>query len=272
VANRGNQDDPNRRATKAERKEEARRERERIQQQMKARSRNRTIGLVLIALAVVVVLVVVFVVQPGKSGAPPSPESLLADAAGAAKTAGCSAIQQTKNYDDAPGDDPTIDHTHIGDASMPTAPPLSSYPTVPAASGPHDPTPWPAGVYPTPVDPYRAIHSLEHAGVVIWYAPSAANSDEVKQIQAFYSQPVAGDQGVDVGQAKVIVSPNHFPDQGSAGELPSGVQMAVVAWHRLQTCATPSLAVAFNFSSQYVFPPAANRKYVGVAREPNNSM
>lgn len=266
--NQGGRDDPSRRATKAERKEDARRERERIQQQMKARTRNRRIGMVALALAVAGVIVIVFVVQPGKSDLP-SPESLLSQAAAAAKTAGCTAVQETTNYDDAPGKDPDIDHVHIGDPTMPSPPELSSYPTVPAASGPHDPTPWPGGVYPSPADPYRAIHSMEHAGVIVWYAPSAAGSEAVKQIQDFYSQPASD---ADVGQAKIIVAPYHFADQGSAGELPSGVQMAVVAWHRLQTCASPSLPVAFSFSSSHEYPPLAGKKYIGVAREPNNSM
>ena len=67
----GGRDDPAHRATKAERKEQARLERERIQQQMRARHRNRNIGLTLMALAVVVVVVVVFVMQPGNSTSGP---------------------------------------------------------------------------------------------------------------------------------------------------------------------------------------------------------
>ena len=69
----------------------------------------------------------------------------------------------------------------------------------------------------------------------------------------------------------MIVAPYYFPDQSEQGSLPSGVQMALVAWHRLQTCAAPSLAAAFDFTSQYAntYP---DRKYIGVAREPNSTM
>lgn len=255
---------PDRKPTKAERKEQARLERERIQQQMRSRNRNRTIGGVLVGLAVAAVVVVVFVVQPSQSSDLPSPQSLLSEAAAAAQTASCDAIQETENYDNAPDPDPTIDHVHIGDTSMPSAPPLASYATIPPVSGPHDPTPARAGIYDIPPDIYRAVHSLEHSGVIIWYAPEVADSDEVQLIKDFYSQPD------NVGQAKVIVAPYDFPDQGTSGSLPAGVQMALAAWHRLRTCGTPNLAVAFDFSSQ--FTPTPGRKYVGVAREPNSSM
>jgi hypothetical protein len=264
VANPG---DPSRRPTKAERKESARLEREKIQQQMAASNRNRRIGLVLIALAVVTVIVVAFVVKPGGSDAGPlaSPQSLLDSAASEVKAAGCDAVQETPNYQDAPGKDPDIDHAHIGDTLVPTPPPLSSYATIPPASGPHDPSPAGPGVYNRPPDIYRTIHSLEHAAAIVWYAPSAADTPEVKAIRAFY------DQTENVGQAKVIVAPYDFPDQGAQGSLPEGVQMALVAWHRLQTCARPSLAVAFDFTSQYsnTYP---GRAYIGVAREPRGSM
>jgi Protein of unknown function (DUF3105) len=235
---------------------------ERIQQQMASKRRNRNIGLVLIALAAVVVVVVVFVLQPGSSHSNiPSTSELLSSAAAEAKTSGCGPVTTTKNFQNAPGADPAIDHAHIGTPPVTSPPPLSQYPTDPPASGPHEPTPLPAGVYNRPPDIYASIHSLEHAGATIWYAPAAANSDAVKQIKAFYSQKA------NVGQAKVIVAPYDYSSQGITGSLPSGVQMALVAWHRLQTCAEPSLAVAFNFTSQYSngLPGA---KYQGVAREP----
>jgi Protein of unknown function (DUF3105) len=264
VANPG---DANRRQTKAERRESARLERERIQRQMAARNRNRRIGVVLLSLAVVTAIVVAFVVKPGGSdaGQLASPQSLLDDASAAAKTAGCDAVANTPNFQNARGKDPGIDHAHIGDTLAPTAPPLSDYPTVPPASGPHDPTPATPGVYDRPPDIYRSIHALEHAGAIVWYAPAAADTPEVKAIRAFYSQTA------NVGQSKIIVAPYDFPDQGQQGSLPAGVQMALVAWHRLQTCAQPSLAVAFDFTSQYAntYP---DRQYIGVAREPTASM
>jgi hypothetical protein len=218
--------------------------------------------MILIAVAIVAVIVVVVVVQPGKSNiAIPSSKSLLGEAAAAAKTAGCDAVADTPNYQNAPGADPDIDHVHIGTPPVLSPPPLSSYPTTPPASGPHEPTALPAGEYTQAPDIYATIHSLEHAGAVIWYAPSAANSDAVKQIKAFYSQKT------NVGQSKIIIAPFDYTSQGVSGSLPSGVQMAVVAWHRLQTCATPNLAVAFAFTSQYSDGLPDN--YKGVAREPN---
>jgi len=251
------------RPTKAERKEQARLDRERIQQQMVAKRRNRNIGLILIALAAVAIVVVVFVVQPGSSNTKiPSTSSLLASAAAEAKSSGCGPITTTGNFGNAAGADPAIDHAHIGTAPVTSPPPLSQYPTIPPASGPHEPTPLPAGVYNRPPDVYASLHSLEHAGAAIWYAPEAANSDAVKQIKAFYSQKA------NVGQAKVIVAPYDYSSQGISGSLPKGVQMALVAWHRLQTCAEPSLAVAFDFTSQYS-NGLPGGTYKGHAREPS---
>lgn len=270
VANRGGtgsggRDDPSHRLTKAERKEEARRERERIQQQMRARHRRRNVGLTLMALAVVAVVVVVFVMQPGKSsGDLPSPKDLLGQAAAAVTTAGCTQPQHQGFYDNVPfGHVGYDDQTHIGPGSQfPNMPPLSTYPSTPPASGPHNPVPLPHGVYDSPPPIDQAIHSMEHAGAIVWYAPNAPSAT-VDQIKAFYSQ------SDNVGQSKVIVAPYSYKDQGTAGQLPAGVQMALVAWHFVQTCTQPNLAVAFNFTSQYTnaYPDG---KYIGQAPEPAN--
>jgi hypothetical protein len=48
--------------------------------------------------------------------------------------------------------------------------------------------------------------------------------------------------------------------------------MAMVAWHRVQTCASVELAVAFDFTSQYSSPTAADREYAGDAPEPGNAI
>jgi hypothetical protein len=253
------------RPTKAERKDRARIEREQIQRKMAARDRNRKWGLILVAIAVVVIVVTVVLTQGGTSV--PSPTQLLASAATEQKAAGCTAVQETPNFDNATGPDPDIDHTHIGVAggSVGTPPSLSAYPTIPPASGPHNPTAASAGVYSSPPDIYQSIHSLEHAGAIIWYSPSASGSQAVKQIRAFFSQ------GANVGQSKIIVAPYDYPNEGAQGQLPANVEMALVAWHRLQTCSLPNLAAAFSFSSQYsdAYPGG---KYKGVAREPNNVM
>ena len=260
------------RPTKAQRQEDARQKRLEIERTMAARKRNRTIGTALVVAAIVAVVAVVVFAPKKKPSTPPGTlprmTTLISQADAAAKTAGCDTVLDTPNYGNAPGADPDMDHHHIGDATVPTPPPLSSYASIPPASGPHNPTPLKAGVYDTPPDVYQSIHSLEHAGVIIWYSPAVSNSPEIARIKEFYSQTA------NVGQAKVIVAPYDYPAQGAAGQLKPGVEMAVVAWHRLQTCTLPSLAVAFKFAAQHEFTgaPIAGQSYIGVAREQNSGM
>jgi hypothetical protein len=265
---RSGSSDDGRRVTKAERREEARLKREEIQRKMASRRRNRSIGLVLLVLSVVIVVVAVFLTSGGSGTSAtdvPTAATVLSQAAKAADTAGCDAVQETTNYANAPGDDPAIDHTHIGTPPVTSAPALSTYATIPPASGPHDPSPLPAGVYDSPPDVYRTIHSLEHGAVIIWYSPDATGK-QLDDLIAFYTQPAADPE---VGQAKIIIAPYDYPDQGAAGQLPAGVQMAVVSWHRLQTCTAVSLPVAFGFSSQFEVPGYGGQTYKGVAREPD---
>src|SRR5207342_3642762 len=161
--------------------------------------RNRTLGLVLVVLAIVVAVVAVFLTSGGdgtSAAGIPSADTVLSQAAAAEDSAGCDAVQETPNYDDAPGDDPPIDHEHIGSApEVGTAPDLSTYASIPPASGPHDPTPLTAGIYDSPPDVYQTIHSLEHGAVIIWYAPGATGKP-LDDLLAFYGQ-----QGTDLGQA-----------------------------------------------------------------------
>jgi len=258
-----------RRPTKAERREEARLKREEIQRRMARRRRNRSVGLVLIAVAVVVVVVAVFLTSSGGGGGGnsniASAAALLKQAPAAKQSAGCDAVQTTPNYANAPGADPSIDHEHIGSApEVATAPALKTYATIPPASGPHDPSPLPAGIYDSPPDVYRTIHSLEHGAVIIWYAPGTTGK-ALDDLRAFYGQPQSK---ADIGQAKIIIAPYDYPDQGTTGQLASGVQMAVVAWHRLEMCSSVNLAVAFDFSSRFEVPGFAGQTYAGVAREP----
>jgi hypothetical protein len=272
VANRGGtrtggRDDPDQRRTKAERKEEARLERERIQQQMRARRRNRNIGLALMAVALVTVVVGVFVMQPGKgSGDLSTPADLLAQAKTATTSAGCTTPETVGLYGGDSDPQGTTDRSHIGigNAQFPTMPKLSTYPSTPPASGPHSPSTLAAGIYDTPPPIDESIHSLEHAAAIVWYAPDAP-SEVIDQIRAFYSQ------SDDVGQSKVIVAPYDYPNEGAAGQLPAGTQMALVAWHVMQTCTHPDLAVAFDFTSQYsnAWPDST---YIGLAPEPNNTL
>jgi hypothetical protein len=247
--------DPNRRATKAERREEARRRREELQRQMAKKRRTRRWGgvaLVLVGASVVGLVVL----QPFAAA---SPQEILDQAPAAAKAAGCDAVKTIGAYGgvEDPNDPKYNDRTHIG-STFP-APPLSTYPSVPPTSGPHDPTPLHGGVYDTPPPIYQTIHSLEHGAAIVWYAPTASG-EALDQLKAFYSQKLASQN---VSQDRVIVAPYDYPDQGAAGQLPGGVEMALVSWHVLRTCAQVSLPVAFDFTSQYAFPTYGGRTYAG---------
>ena len=103
---------------------------------------------------------------------------------------------------------------------------------------------------------------MEHGAVVIWFDPSVASSKVLQEIVEYLS-PSGPARGL-----HVIIAPFDYPDQGSAGRLPAGTQMALDAWHHLQTCAQVSLPVAFDFTSQFVVPPFQGQTYKGDAPEP----
>ena len=251
--------DDDRRPTKAERKEQARLERLEIQRQMASRKRNRTIGLSLVALAAVGVIVAFVVLQPSDPDSTlTAPADLLAAAPAAAGAAGCTEVRTVEEYAGA-------DAAHIeGDERFPQLPGLDTYPSTPPASGPHvGSATLPAGVYDSRPDIGTALHSLEHGGSVVWYSPDAPQ-EQIDTITAFY------DQSDPVGQDRVIVAPYDY--EGPGGQLPDGVQMALIAWHRLQTCAAPSLEVAFDFTSQYSAPTTQDREYAGEAPEAGGVM
>ena len=237
-----------------ERKEAARRARERLRRRMERRRLYRRLGIGLIVVALIAG-VALLATRPKRSPLTAQERALLADATAAMKTAGCSSVQTIKDYPNG------NDRTHIGSAAaVPTPPPLSTYTSTPPASGPHDPIPLSAGVYSDPPDIYRTIHSLEHAAVVIWYAPGTT-SDELAKLQQFFQQSSE--------QTKVIVAPYDYPSQGAAGKLPAGKQMVLVAWHRMQTCTQVSLPVAYDFVARYRNPAPKGMSYKGVAPEPD---
>ena len=123
------------------------------------------------------------------------------------------------------------------------------------------PGPLPQGVYDHPPDIARAIHDLEHAAVDIWYSPSAPAS-LVNRIKDFFSRSEE--------DCKVLVMPYDYNQPG--GTLPTGKLMALAAWHHLQLCAQPSLAVAFQFVRSYRLDPHHIRQYKGDAREPTSGI
>ena len=253
--------DEGRRPTKAERKDQARRDREALQQKLAAKKRARRVGLVVGALVVVGVIVAVTLLPSG-SGDVEGADALLKRAAAAAERSGCTDVTTTPPFDPE-----SQDRTHISTGEL--GPPLSAYATRPPASGPHADVPLPAGVYPSLTQPqlYQTIHSLEHGATIVWYDP-AAPAERVNELTAFYDRRL---QDAQVGQDRVIVAPFDFPDDPD-GILPEGTQMALVAWHRLRTCGQVDLAVAFDFTSQYSFPTSAGRDYQGDAPEPGASI
>jgi hypothetical protein len=235
------------RPTKADRKEQARRERVELQRKIARTRRNRRIAIVLVG--VVVVAVAAFALTR-PSTAVADPAELLEQAATASTAAGCGPVEDVGAYQPEQQDD-----AHVATQDMP---PLSTYPSVPPASGPHNEVPLAAGVYSTPPSIDRVLHSLEHGGVVIWHAPGAAGP-ELDELRAFYEEPEFG--------SRVIVAPYDYPDQGDAGRLPAGTQMAFTAWHHASTCAQVSLPAAFGFSSRWAAPPYGDETYLGDAPE-----
>lgn len=178
--------------------------------------------------------------------------ALLAEAPEAAGVAGCGSITTTPPY---PGG---LDRSHIGAGDVPTQPSLSSYPSLPPASGPHGGSTMPAGVYRSPPPMDRVIHSLEHGAVVIW-VDASSDEPEIAEIRSFFAR---GDQ-----RNHVIVAPYDYPEEGSAGRLPQGKEMALVAWHRVRLCDAASLPVAYDFVYRFRFNIYQRGAYQGDAPE-----
>lgn len=234
---------------------------------MARRRRNRSIGLVAVALVAVTTVVAVFAASRGGGGANAAAADLLRRAAQAKKAAGCDQVRTIGPYGGVSDTSSANyqDQTHIGGSgAFATAPALSTYPSQPPTSGPHDASPLAAGVYDSPPSVQQTLHALEHGATIVWYAPDVS-SKQLNDLKAFYRQSTST---VNVRQDRVIVAPYDYPAQGAAGALPSGVQLALVAWHRLQTCTTVSLAGAFDFTSQYASPVYGGRTYKGDAPEP----
>lgn len=247
-----------RRETKAERKERARRERLALEAQAGRSRRNRTIGLLVAGAVAAAAIAFVATRPPAPEPAPEGLDAVLASATQAQTDSGCSEVETVSPYDPE-----ALDGAHTGN-QIAALPALSTYPTTPPTSGPHDPNVLPAGVYDRTPNMGPALHSLEHGGVIVWYAPDAP-AEDVRALVDFYSrEPIAGE--------RVIVAPYDYPDQGAAGALPDGAQMAMVAWHRIQTCAAVDPAAAFGFSARYAFPTFDREAYLGEAPEPGAPM
>ena len=134
---------------------------------------------------------------------------------------------------------------------------LSTYPSRPPASGPHDPVPQDAGVYTDPPPIYKTIHSLEHGAVVIWYSPTAP-ANLVGQLTSYFNS---------LNDDHVIVAPYSYPSQGAAGQFPAGKAMVLVAWHHMQECGNLNLAAARAFVHGYRYDSNRPADYKGDAPE-----
>ena len=198
------------------------------------------VGIPILA-ALVIVATVVFVTRGGTPDTTPTGPDLAASSCGPVKLIAAF----------GPG---RQDTAHIGDAGFPTGPPLSDYPSQPPASGPHDGLTVARGFYDKPPNIYRAIHSLEHAAVIVWYASSEAGSSALDEIKTQTA-----------GAYHVIVAPYVY--SGPGGQLPDGEAMALTAWHRQQVCGQLSPTTVQEFIKKFRFVPQHPRAYQGQAPE-----
>lgn len=155
------------------------------------------------ALAGAVTIVVGFSLLVRAPSVKPIPDT----ATRAAAAAGCGDVQ-------SPESDPQRSHLESGQTYR--------YPTEPATSGPHDPSPLPSDphVYTSPVPETRAVHNLEHAYVLIYYRADGADALDGSVVRDLASLANA--------QTKVIMAPHP--------SLPDGTSLALAAWNKLWSC------------------------------------
>jgi hypothetical protein len=207
-----------------ERKEAARKEREaRIR-----RARRRVLLRRLVRVGVLILLVGViagFIYWRGGEG-----RRLREAAAQSAERLGCTEIQ----------DLPEEGRTHLAPGDPPP-----EYGSTPATSGPHDGSTLGSDidVFEQPIDATlerRAVHSLEHAYVIMYYRQDgdAALPQNVVDALADLARE----------EQKVILAPY--------AEMPQGRSLALAAWRHLQTCprvtnAGAAVDVATGFISRF---------------------
>lgn len=247
------------RETKAERKERARRERLELQARSARTKRTRRLTLGVAGLVAIGAIAYAVTRPEPPSPAPEGLDALLASSTQAAADAGCSEVTNPGPYQPE-----ALDRSHVGGEDVAEMPALSTYPSIPPASGPHEPGVLAAGIYESAPNLGTALHSLEHGGVLVLYDPDAP-ADLVRSLTDLYSRE-------DRAGERAIVAPYDYPDDGPAGSLPAGTQMALVAWHRVQTCAQVSPGAAFGFTARYAFPTYGDEEYLGEAPEPGAQM
>lgn len=230
-------------------REEIRRQQEEAEREARRRRRWRAL---VIAGVVAVVAVAAMAALVYAKRLTPEERRLLADAPAAATAAGCGDAATVPAYEG-------LDREHVGTERTPRMPPLSSYPSVPPVSGPHDVRTLPAGVYADPPSVGRAVHSLEHAAVVVWLSPGTEGDEERRRLEAFFER--------DDQRNQVIVATYDYPDEEGAEELPDDAAMALTAWHHVRYCDRPSLEVAYDFVHRYRFNLWRRGAYEGDAPE-----
>jgi hypothetical protein len=166
------------------------------------------------------------------------PGEISAEALSAAEAAGCAELEQPVAAEPS--------RTHLGPGEA------FDYQDRPAAAGPHDPSPLPdePRVYAEPVSETRAVHSLEHAFVLVYH--DGLPPDALNALEAF-----ARDAD------RVIVAP--YPG------LPEGTGLALVAWNTRWMCppstsAGQAVAVAEGFADAFAgttVAPEAPRGLLG---------
>jgi Protein of unknown function (DUF3105) len=165
-------------------------------------------GLVWGGAALAVILVVVLIGRGGPTGS----GKLSKLGASTAAAAQCTGLEQPADQG----------RTHL----RPNA--SYRYTQQPPTSGPHDPVPWPAGVYTTPQPETHLVHSLEHGAVEIYYQASGAN--------ALPADVVAALKGVAAGNGRVIMTPAPQPLSPPIDGKSFTVSLAFAAWDRLIQC------------------------------------
>jgi len=197
-------------AVRRERKEEARQAR---QTALRRYRRQRMIrrGLVWGGAALAVLLAVYFIGKNSSGGT----GKLTSAATRTMTAAGCTDLEKPADQG----------RTHLPSGGSYT------YQQQPPTSGPHDPTPLPAGVYTTAQPETNMVHSLEHGAVEIYY------SDAVPQdvVQALSSVAKTSDRAI-MTPAPQTLSPPIESGKSFTSAL------AFAAWDRLVQC--PSTVTA----------------------------
>ncbi len=218
-----------------ERKEQARKAKE---AERKRAARAASVRRAVIFSVVGLAAVGIFYWMQRASGPAPIPQAAVA----AARDAGCTGVETPA------GSAPGGQHLESG-ANF-------EYDQRPPTSGQHDPSSLDVDpkVYTVPVPETRAVHFLEHAGVIVYYRADGEAALPADVVDAL-TTTVESD-----ASTNTLMAP--YPD------LPEGTSLALAAWNKLQTCpGSISAAQAQAVTSGFVGSLACSSN----APEPNAS-